>query len=187
MERSLVIIKPDGVEKNLIGEIIKRYEKNDLKITTLKMVNASEGLIGKHYPEEEKYLRHIGENAISHGEPVSDTIEYGRKIVHRLKKYLTRAPIVKMIIEGENAIAKIRKINGVTDPSKAEKGTIRGDLGTDAISRANKETRATENLVHASGNTEEAEREIEIWFGNNNKDIKTTQEPKTAKAFKQAY
>lgn len=164
MERTLVVIKPDGVEKNLIGEIIKYYEKNGLKITALEMLSVNEDLISKHYPEEEKYLYHIGENAISHGEPVDDSIKYGRMIVNRLKKYLTRGPVVKMIIEGKNAVARVREINGSTDPSKAEKGTIRGDFGTDAISRANKEARATENLVHASGSIEEAEREIKLWF-----------------------
>lgn len=166
MEKTLVIIKPDGVERNLIGKIISYYEKAGLKIKALEMVNVSKELIEKHYPETEEYCRSIGEKAKNAGNPVDDVVEYGRMIVNQLKKYLTRGPVVKMIIEGENAVQKVREITGFTDPLQAEKGTIRGDLGIDSIAKANSENRATENLIHASGNKEEAEKEISLWFNN---------------------
>jgi len=164
MERTLVVVKPDGVEKNLIGKIISYYEKGGLKVTSMEMCTVSEDLINKHYPEEENYVRSIGEKAKNAGNEVDDVVEYGRMIVHQLKKYLTRGPVVKMIIEGDDAIKKVRAITGFTDPSQAEKGTLRGDWGTDSIAKANTEGRATENLVHASGNPEEAEKEIALWF-----------------------
>lgn len=164
MEKTLVIIKPDGVERNLIGKIIDYYEKADLKVTAMEMLSVSKELIDKHYPENEDYVRSIGEKAKNAGNPVDDVLEYGRNIVHQLKKYLTRGQVVKMILEGENAVKKTRDITGFTDPSQAEKGTLRSDLGIDSIAKANSEGRTTENLVHASGNPEEAEREIALWF-----------------------
>ncbi len=164
MEKTFVFIKPDGVEKNLIGEIIKRYEKAGLKITALEMTTASPEIIEKHYPLEEEYLRSIGEKARGAGEKVDDPAEYGRKIVLNLRNYVTRGPIVKMILEGEDAVALVRQVTGFTDPTIADKGTIRGDLGNDSIAKANAEGRATENLIHASGSKEEAQKEIALWF-----------------------
>lgn len=164
MEKTFVIIKPDGVERNLIGEIIKRYEENDLKITDMEMTTASSEIISKHYKENEDYLISIGEKARNAGAKVDDVVEYGRKIVIGLRNYLSRGPIVKMIIEGDDAIQKVRKITGFTDPTLADKGTIRGDLGTDSIAKANTEDRPTENLIHASGNTKEAQEEMALWF-----------------------
>ena len=164
MEKTFVIIKPDGVERNLIGEIIKRYEEAGLKITSMDMTTVSPEIISKHYVENEDYLRSIGEKAKNAGAQVDNIIEYGRGIVIGLKKYLSRGPIVKMIIEGDDAVSQVRKITGFTDPTLADKGTIRGDLGTDSIKKANEEGRPTENLIHASGNLEEANSEIELWF-----------------------
>ena len=168
MEKTFVFIKPDGIERNLIGEIIKRYEEAGLKITTLEMTRPDQETIEKHYPEEKEYLRSIGEKAEGAGEKVDNPVEYGQMIVRNLKKYVTRGPIVKMILEGENAVSLVRKITGFTDPTKADKGTIRSDLGDDSIAKANREGRATENLIHASGNPEEAEKEIALWFGAKN-------------------
>lgn len=131
MERSLVLIKPDAVEKNLIGRIIDSYEEADLKVVALKMGKVTKEVAGKHYKEHQ-----------------------GKTFYDELIKYITRGPLCALIIEGENAIKKVRGINGATDPSKAEDGTIR---------KLYAESK-TENCVHASDSIESANREISIWF-----------------------
>ncbi|MCD3245768.1 nucleoside-diphosphate kinase [Clostridium botulinum C] len=131
MEKSLVLIKPDAVERNLIGEIICFYEKENLKITALKMLTASKEIAEKHYAEHK-------------GKPYYD----------ELINFITRSPLCAMVVEGEDAIASVRKINGNTDPSKADKNTIRGSFG---ISK-------TENSVHSSDSPDNAKKEIALWF-----------------------
>lgn len=165
MERTLLIIKPDGVERNLIGSIIKYYEDAGLKVTAMKMLKVSKELVSKHYPEDPKWMEELGKKGEKAGEKVDDYIEYGRFVVKTLRNYLSMGPVVAIILEGKNAISKAREITGYTDPSAAEKGTLRGDLGEDSILKANKENRSAYNLVHASGDKKEAEREIALWFG----------------------
>lgn len=165
VQSTLVLIKPDGVKRNLIGEIIGRYEKGGLKLVDLKMLTPSIELATKHYPEDETYIRMIGEKSQQAGDKVDDPVEHGRKIIYATRSFITSGPVVAMILEGEDAIAQVRKITGFTDPKTAEKGTIRGDLGEDSILEANREMRPVYNLVHASGNPEEAEKEIKLWFG----------------------
>lgn len=164
-QQTLVLVKPDGVERNWIGEIISRYEKEGLKITALKMMQAPSAIVEKHYPDDEEYLRSIGEKTIAAGQQVTNAVDQGRKVVSWLRKFITSGPVVAMVIEGDEAVTQVRKITGFTDPSSADKGTIRGDLGQDSILKANQEERPVYNLVHASGNLEEAEREIKLWFG----------------------
>lgn len=166
-QQTLIIIKPDGVERNLIGKIITYYENVGLKVVKLKMMLAERDLIMKHYEENEDYMRAIGQKSKDAGNEVDDILEYGRKIVQSLRDYMTAGPVVPMILEGEDAIALARKVTGFTDPTQADKGTIRGDLGNDSIARANGEGRPTRNLIHASGNPEEAAKEISLWFGDN--------------------
>lgn len=167
IRQTLVLIKPDAVEKNLIGEVISRYEKVGLKVIALKMLLAPKEIIDKHYPMDQYYLRLIGEKSILAGKKVEDVLVQGKKVVGWLRKFITSGPLVAMVLEGEDAIARVRKISGYTDPASAEKGTIRGDLGTDTILKANQEGRPVWNLIHASGTREEAEKEINLWFGKN--------------------
>lgn len=166
-ERTLVVIKPDGVQRNLIGEIIRRYEAGGLRVVAMKMLNVSPDLIKKHYPEREEYLLSLAEKGKKAGDPFAseDPHGYGMMIVTGMRTYMTSGPVVAMILEGENAIKRCREITGYTDPSAAEKGTIRGDFGQDNILAANKERRPVKNMIHASGNKEEAEQEIALWFG----------------------
>lgn len=164
MEQTLVLIKPDGVSRNLIGEIIRRYEQNGLVIKQLKMLTAEHDLISKHYPEDEEYMISIGKKSAAAGDAVANPLEQGRMIVQALRSYITSGPIVALILEGEDAVAKTRKITGYTDPLSADKGTIRGDLGEDSILDANREKRPVKNLIHASGTVDEANREINLWF-----------------------
>ncbi len=164
IQQTLVLIKPDGVKRNLIGEIISRFEKGGLKVIDMKMLVADAVRLEKHYPSDEEYLRSLGEKSKAAGDDIPDVLEQGKKIVAALRKFMSSGPLLAMILEGEEAIALVRKITGYTDPSKADPGTIRGDLGEDSILSANSEGRPVYNLIHASGNPEEAEKEIEIWF-----------------------
>lgn len=166
IQRTLVLIKPDGVKRNLIGEIISRFEKEDLKVIGLKMVTPSKEEAQRHYGADEGYLRTIGEKSVAAGDKVEDLVEQGRIIINSMRSFLTSGRVVAMILEGEDAIARVRQITGYTDPSRAQKGTIRGDLGEDSILNANREGRPVYNLVHASGDEKEAKKEIKIWFGN---------------------
>lgn len=131
MERTLVIIKPDAMERNLMGEIISIYEKKGLCISAIKILKPSAEIAKNHYCEhKEKPFFNDAVNCISRGK------------------------VCVLLIEGNNAIAKVRKINGATDPLEAEAGSIRGRY---AISK-------TENTVHASDCVENAKCEIKIWF-----------------------
>ncbi len=165
IQKTLVLIKPDGVKRNLIGEIISRYEKEGLRVAELKMLVAPMEIIEKHYPMEEGFLRLIGEKSAKAGEKVDDVLDQGKKVVGWLRNFITSGPLVAMVLEGEDAVANVRKITGYTDPASADKGTIRGDLGTDFILKANQEGRPVWNLIHASGTPEEAKKEINLWFG----------------------
>ena len=166
IQQTLIIIKPDGVEKGLTDEIIRRYEAVGLKVIKRKDMMAPMHIIEKHYPMDPDYLRSIGEKTIAAGQKVKSAEDQGRNVVNWLRKFITSGPIVVLLLEGENAVAMARNVTGFTDPATAKKGTIRGDLGTDNILDANREERPVYNLIHASGSEEEAEKEIKLWFGN---------------------
>ncbi|NIO44589.1 MAG: nucleoside-diphosphate kinase [Candidatus Aenigmarchaeota archaeon] len=175
MERTFIMIKPDAMKRNLTGEILKRYQNAGLKIVAMKMIRPDRKLVEIHYPDTDAQVVGMGKKtlqaSIDAGKPENVMKIFGaeepRKIGLILREWSIKfilAPIIVMVLEGEGAIQRVRKITGFTDPSKADKGTIRGDLGVDSIERANSEQRATENLVHASGSEEEAKKEINLWF-----------------------
>lgn len=164
-QQTLIIIKPDGVAGGFTDEIIKRYEAVGLKIVKRKDITAPLDIVEKHYPMDPEYLKSIGEKTIAAGQAVKSAEDQGRKVVTWLRKFITSGPVVVMILEGEDAVKLARKTTGFTDPATAEKGTIRADLGTDNILDANREQRPVYNLIHASGNEQEAKNEIELWFG----------------------
>ena len=164
IQKTLVLIKPDGVQRNLIGEIIKRFEDASLKVVELKMLIVSRDLISKHYPEDEEYMITIGKKSEAAGDKVDNYLEMGRMVVNSMRDFMISGPIVSMVLEGEEAVPLVRKVTGYTDPSSADKGTIRGDLGEDSIQAANKEKRPVKNLIHASGTPKEAASEIKLWF-----------------------
>jgi len=165
IQQTLIIIKPDGVQRGLTEEIIKRYQAVGLKIVKSKDIIAPLEIIEKHYPMDPDYLKSIGEKTIAAGQAVKSAQDQGRKVVSWLRKFITSGPIVVLLLEGEDAVKLARKTTGFTDPSTALRGTIRGDLGTDNILDANKEGRPVYNLIHASGSEEEAQKEIKLWFG----------------------
>lgn len=165
LQKTLILIKPDAFARGLTDEIIRRFEAVELKVVEKKELVAPLEIVEKHYPMDPEYLRSIGQKTIAAGQKVVSAEDQGRKVVSWLREFITSGPIVAMVLEGEEAVPRARKVTGFTDPSTAEKGTIRGDLGTDSISLANQEERPVYNLIHASGNPEEAAYEIRLWFG----------------------
>ena len=169
-EKTLVIIKPDGVQRSLIGEIIKRYERIGLKLIAIKMLVPSEEHIEKHYTLDPSWRTVTGEKTIASYKakglkPWSDDpIEITGKILKNLKKYMTSGPVVAMIWQGAHAVKICRKITGGTEPLTSDVGSIRGDLVLDSYQMSDDDSRAVRNLIHASGSVEEAEAEIKHWF-----------------------
>lgn len=171
-ERTLVIIKPDGVQRSLIGEIIKRFERTGLKLVALKMFVPKEEQCWKHYNKDDAWFEKKGtvilEDRKKAGVTVDKSaIEYGKDIVHQLADFMTSGPVVAMIIQGNQAVNIVTKIVGTTEPMTSDMGTIRGDLTNDSYALAGVDGRAVRNLIHCSDKPEEAEREIKIWFDNN--------------------
>ena len=171
-ERTLVVIKPDGVQRTLIGEIIKRYEQVGLKLIALKMVIPTEEMATRHYYEVggDAWLEEVGRKAAASYEkkglksPFATFKENGTAIMKSNAKYLSSGPVIAMIWEGNQAVALVRKITGETEPLSSDMGTIRGDFTLDTYQMADLDQRSIRNLIHASGAVEEAEKEIPIWF-----------------------
>ncbi len=169
-ERTLVIVKPDGVQRNLIGEVIKRYENVGLKLVAVKMAVVTPEHIEKHYTLDPQWRRVTGEKTIkSYKEkglipPSDDPLEITDAILKGLKVYMTSGPVVCMIWEGANAVQIVRKLTGGTEPLTSEVGTIRGDYVLDSYPLADADSRAVRNIIHASGSVDEAKAEIEHWF-----------------------
>ncbi len=171
-ERSLVLIKPDGIQRNLIGEIIKRYERTGLKLVGLKLIQPSPELIEKHYLINPGWKKDVGKKSIQAYQdknlkpPSLDPEKVGEQVLERLKKYLTSGPVVAMVWQGMGAVNVIRKITGKTEPLTSDVGTIRGDFTIDSYQVADLSERAVRNLIHASSSREDAEKEINLWFKN---------------------
>jgi len=140
-QQTLAIIKPDAVSKNLVGKIIERIEAEGIKIVAMKMIKMSK--------EQAKGFYHVHK---------------GKPFYQGLIDYLTEGPVVAMVIEGANAIENVRKIVGSTEPKKSLPGTIRGDFAHISYERADSVGKPLKNLIHASDSPESAEREIKLWF-----------------------
>ena len=136
-QQTLILVKPDGVKRGLVGEVIARVERKGYKVSNLKMLTADKSILAKHYAEHE-----------------------GKPFYEPLMEFMMSGPIVAMIAEGERVIEGFRKLAGTTDPTTAEPGTIRGDLARDMG------TKVVQNIVHGSDSPESAQREINIFFGN---------------------
>ncbi len=167
--KSLVILKPDAVKRNLIGQIVGRFEDKGLKVLAMEMIQADDATVRSHYQSDNRdYVLTIGHVDVSgkSSEELEQIYQKNIKIVENLQQALQSGPVVKIIFQGgEDTVPLIRQIVGKTDPAKSDPGTIRGDLGEDSFEQSDKEARAVWNLVHASGNDEEAQTEIKLWFG----------------------
>lgn len=169
-EKTLIIIKPDGIQRSLMGEIIGRYERMGLKLIGLKIVVPSVEQIEKHYTLDPQWRRITGEKTIEGYKkkglkpPSEDPLEITAVILENLKKYMTSGPVIAMVWQGAHAVPIVRKITGGTEPLTSDVGTIRGDFVFDSYQMSDSDSRAVRNLIHASGSVEEAENEIKLWF-----------------------
>ncbi len=168
-ERTFVIIKPDGIQRNLMGEIISRFERVGLKMTAMKMLVPKAEQCWTHYNKDEAWFQSKGERIVKGREEMNlpiekEAIEYGRDIIGQLVTFMTSGPVLAMVIEGNSAVGIVTKLVGGTEPLTSDIGTIRGDLTLDSYDLAGMDSRAVRNLIHCSDKPEEAEREIKIWF-----------------------
>lgn len=168
-ERTFVILKPDTVQRSLIGEVIKRFERTGLKCTAMKMFTADEARLLAHYNKDDAWFLKKGqrtvEDMIAQGREVTkEPIEYGKDIIRTIVNYMVAAPVVAMVWEGNESVAVITKLVGTTEPKTSDVGTIRGDYTVDSYGHSSYENRSVRNLIHCSESPEEAEREIALWF-----------------------
>jgi len=168
-EKTLVLLKPDAVQRGLMGEILTRFERCGLTIVALKMQYADAKKAGEHYVDDEAWLKAMGEKTIASyrkkGLPFNKTaLEQGRIVREGLMSFLAMSPIIALVLEGHDAVAHVRKMVGPTAPADAAPGTIRGDYSFETYKLADDANRPLQNLIHASGAREEAQREIAVWF-----------------------
>lgn len=171
-ERTFVILKPDTVQRSLIGEVTKRFERVGLKLVGIKLVDLNkvdEKKIWEHYNKDDAWFEKKGTGfaqALKDAgkEANKEPIEYGKDIIRALIKYMQAGPVVMMVWQGNQSVAVIKKLVGETEPSTSDVGTIRGDLTIDSFPLANVDDRAVRNLVHCSDNLDDAKREVSLWF-----------------------
>ena len=168
-ERTFVMVKPDGVQRTLVGDIIKRFERTGLKLVALKLTLLSEETLWKHYDKDDTWFESKGANIIvdreKAGVPVEkDALEYGKDIIRALIGFMTAGPSVIMVWEGNESVAVVKKLVGGTEPATSDVGTIRGDYTIDSYAICAVDDRAVRNLVHCSDQPDEAEREIALWM-----------------------
>lgn len=175
MERTLVVLKPDAVKRGLIGQIVTRFENVGLTIVAVKLVTAKKDLVEKHYPaDREELWVGIGKKTLDNYKDFNidpkdslgtdDPKKIGDMVRVWLMDYIMEGPVLAVVLQGPHAVELVRKIAGHTLPLIAAPGTIRGDFSFDSSYLANSSKRPIKNLVHASGNKEEAEYEIPLWF-----------------------
>jgi nucleoside-diphosphate kinase len=168
-ERTLVIVKPDGVQRSLIGEIVKRIERTGLKLVAMKFMLGTAAQGYEHYKKDEAWLEQKGQLLVKQrteaGKPIEKSArDYGMDIVNANVTFITAGPIVPMIWEGNKAVGIVKKLVGGTEPLTSDVGTIRGDLTVDSYDLSNADERCVRNLIHCTDDPREAPREIAIWF-----------------------
>ena len=145
MEKTLILIKPEGVQRHLVGKIIARFEDAGLKIIGMKQVWVDKKFAEKHYTEDITKRR-------------------GQRVRDNLLKYLTEGPVVAIVLEGVNAIENTRRIVGGTEPKSSPPGTIRGDFAHVSFAHADANNIPIKNLIHASSDEKDAKNEVALWF-----------------------
>jgi nucleoside-diphosphate kinase len=169
-EQTLVIVKPDGVQRGLVGEIVSRFEKKGLKLVAMKMVWPTLEQAKSHYFWSDEEKLGTGNRTIDiykeKGIPLaeSDPLRIAESVQEKLFSYLTTGPVVVFVLEGAHAIAHVRTLVGHGSPLKADVGSIRSDYSIDSYEFADEFGRPSRNLIHASGNVKEAQREMKVWF-----------------------
>lgn len=172
-EKTLVMIKPDGIQRSLVGEIIQRLERVGLKLVALKMLVPTEVQVEEHYTLDPEWRRITGEKTIKSYKdkglepPSEDPLAITAVILKNLIKYMSSGPVIAMIWQGAHAVKIVRKLVGGTEPLSSDVGTIRGDFVLDSYQLSDVDGRSVRNLIHASGSPSEAENEINHWFNKN--------------------
>ena len=169
MEKTVILVKHDGVQRGLVGEVIKRFEQKGLKIAALKMLQPTKEHAERQYRLTPEWISKLGEKsrkaAAEKGQKIKESDEeLAKKVQGWLVQYITEGPIVAMVFEGYHAIEVGRKLVGHTESRQAEIGTIRGDFSVDSYALADMKQRSIRNILHASSSKEEAENEIKLWF-----------------------
>ena len=166
IEQTLVLFKPDAVQRGIVGEILSRFEKVGMKIVGLKMLDAKEEQLAKHYFKDDKWLTEKGKKLIEKDcfPKDYDPKKAGQSIVDSLMKDMKVSPIIAMVLEGHNAVKTVKRLTGPTDIDSANPGTIRGDFSHDTFELANKSNRPNLTIIHATDDPKESEKEISIWF-----------------------
>ncbi len=169
-QKSLVILKPDGVQRGLIGEVIKRIERVGFKLVAMKFIKPDRDTVAEHYTNDPQWLEKTGHKSLAAlqkaGADISgmDAITHGGIVLHKLQNYMTSGPVLIMVWQGAHVVDVIRKLVGGTEPRTSDVGTIRGDFVHDSYEISEIQNRSVRNVVHASGTIEEAQAEIAIWF-----------------------
>ena len=171
MEQTFVVLKPDTIQRSLIGEIVNRIERTGLKLVALKMMSMDEKRLTDHYGKADEWYLEKGTKRVKliqaaggTVDPNRPAIEYGKDIIRGVIRYMEASPVVAMVWEGNQAVAVVKKIVGTTDPTASDVGTIRGDYQLDSYTLSDAEQRGIRNLIHCSDQVSEAKREIGIWF-----------------------
>lgn len=175
IQKTLVLIKPDAMERKLAGEIISRFERVGLKMVDCKLVQADKKLASEHYPVTEEWLNKVGNNTLSDSEKygvlakeifgTEEAAEIGKMVHEWNMSFISSGLILAMVWEGTHAVEVVRKLCGPTLPLLAPPGTIRGDFSSASAISENALNLPIRNLIHSSGTKEEADREIKLWFG----------------------
>jgi nucleoside-diphosphate kinase len=172
-EKTFVILKPDAVQRGLVGEIIQRFERIGLKIVAMKMHNVEEARLWKHYNKDDAWYTRKGQGIIDNktklGMPVEkEAIEYGKDIIRAMVHYMCAAPVVSLVLEGNQAQAVVKRLVGGTEPTTADTGTIRGNFALDSYYLCDVDgSRGMRNLIHCTDpadGPDAAEKEINLWL-----------------------
>jgi len=172
-ERTFVILKPDAIQRGLVGEIVQRFERIGLKIVAMKMHSVEESKLWAHYNKDDAWYEKKGKNIVENkkklGMPIEkESIEYGKDIIRAMVHFMTASPVVSLVLEGNQSQAVVKRIVGSTEPSTADTGTIRGDYALDSYFLCDTDgSRGMRNLIHCTDPADGADaydREVAIWF-----------------------
>lgn len=173
-EHTVVFVKPDGVKKGIIGDVLSRFEKVGLKLCAAKLIWVDATHAGKHYRDDNDYHKTVGTKTLENYKKfgidpkenlkTKDPVKIGKLVRKWNMDFVSSGPVFVMLLEGPGAISIVRKIVGHTFPADALPGTIRGDYSLESAQLANTQGRTVENIIHASGSKQEADLERKLWF-----------------------
>jgi nucleoside-diphosphate kinase len=169
IEKTLVLIKPDAMQRGIIGKIITRFERTGIKIVASKLILPNKELAVKHYAKDKEWIMKVGTRARKMFDEINmhkdkSAEQVGQMILNQLSDYLILSPTMAFVFEGHNVVEHVQKLTGATAPRDAVPGTIRGDYSFDTYDLGNVSNRSVQNLIHASDSVEVAKKEISLWF-----------------------